>query len=93
MIPVVVEWHDAHVGTDTWSSRDELDDDGPYVVYSCGFLLTEENGGKAGHVSILMSWSYDDMVHSVSHIPAAMVRKIEILTRKHELGNVALFSA
>lgn len=93
LVLVRVEWHDAHVGTDGWVSKDELEDDGPYVVHSCGFLLTEEHGGKAGHITLVMSWSNDDMLHSVSHIPSQMVRKIEILARSHELGNAALFSA
>lgn len=90
---VVVEWHDAHVGSDTWVHIEDIEREGPYVVSSCGYLITEEQGGKAGHVTLAMSWAHDDMLHSVSHIPNQMVRKIEILTRKHELGNAALLSS
>ena len=46
LVYVVVEWHDAHVGTDGWEARQDLVDDGPAVIESCGFLLTPEQGGK-----------------------------------------------
>ena len=91
MIPVRVEWHDAHVGSDGWVSREDLEQD-PYIVVSCGFLIDEAHGGKPEHLTIAMSWSLDDMLHSVSHIPTQMVRKIEMLARSNELGNAALFS-
>ena len=69
LVFVVVEWHDAHVGTDGWEARQDLVDDGPAIIESCGFLLTPEQGGKKNHVSIVTTWSEDDMVHSVFHIP------------------------
>jgi hypothetical protein len=93
LVYVVVEWHDAHVGTDGWEARQDLVDDGPAVIESCGFLLTPEQGGKKNHVSIVTTWSADDMVHSVFHIPEQMVQKVEVLVRSHELANVITFSA
>lgn len=93
LVYVVVEWHDAHVGTDGWEARQDLVDDGPAVIESCGFLLTPEQGGKKNHVSIVTTWSADDMVHSVFHIPEQMVQKVEVLVRSHELANVITFSS
>jgi hypothetical protein len=93
LVFVVVEWHDAHVGTDGWEARQDLVDDGPAIIESCGFLLTPEQGGKKNHVSIVTTWSEDDMVHSVFHIPEQMVQKVEVLVRSHELANVITFSA
>ena len=93
LVYVVVEWHDAHVGTDGWEARQDLIDDGPAVIESCGFLLTPEQGGKKNHVSIVTTWSADDMVHSVFHIPEQMVQKVEVLVRSHELANVITFSS
>jgi len=93
LVYVVVEWHDAHVGTDGWEARQDLVDDGPAIIESCGFLLTPEQGGKKNHVSIVTTWSQDDMVHSVFHIPEQMVQKVEVLVRSHELANVITFSS
>lgn len=90
-LPVRVEWHDAHVGEDRWEDRENLEDDGPCVVHSCGFLLTESQGGKAGHVSLVATWSDDDMVHSVFHIPQQMVQRVEFLVRSHELADASVF--
>lgn len=91
LTPVIVEWHDAHVGVDGWEDLENVKDDGPCIVHSTGFLLSEEDGGKEGHVSLVATWSQDDMVHSVFHIPSPMVQKIHILMRSHELADVALF--
>ena len=92
LVFVVVEWHDAHVGTDGWEARQDLEDDGPAVIQRAGFLLTPEQGGKKNHVSIVTTWSEDDMVHSVFHIPEQMVQKVEVLVRSHELADVITFS-
>lgn len=92
MVPVIVEWHDAHVGSDGWEDLDGIEDNGPCVVKTCGFLLTEARGGKENHVSLVATWTDDDMVHSVFHIPKQMVQRIETLVRSHELADVALFS-
>lgn len=93
LIFVVVEWHDAHVGTDGWEARQDLVDDGPAVIQTCGFLLTPEQGGKKNHVSIVTTWSEDDMVHSVFHVPEQMVQKVEVLVRSHELANIITISS
>lgn len=77
---VLVEWHDAHGGTETWTHLDDLKQDrDPYVVYSAGFLLEEGSDGKPGHVSITQSWSFDDSLDSVLHVPIAMVQRVVYL--------------
>lgn len=93
LVPVLVEWHDAHVGIDGWEDLDNIEDDGPCVCYSTGFLLSTENGGKENHVSLVATWSVDDMVHSVFHIPKQMVQRIEVLVRSNELADVVVFSS
>lgn len=92
LTPVMVVWHDAHVGTDGWEDYSSLEDDGPCVVNSCGFLLPTDKGGKENHISMVATWSADGMVHSVFHIPVQMVQRIESLTRSNELGNASLLS-
>lgn len=74
--PVYITWHDAHAGTDTWVDLHTHKDDEPYVVHSAGWLLTESMGGKPGHISIAQSWSDEDAVDSILHIPVAMVQEI-----------------
>jgi hypothetical protein len=90
LVPILVEWHDAHVGLSTWEERSELEDDGPCVVHSCGFLLPTTMGGKDNHVSLVATWSNDDMVHSVFHIPRQMVQRITMLKGSYELADVAV---
>ena len=90
--PVMVEWHDAHVSVDGWEDLSALEDDGPCIVQSCGFLVPVEKGGKENHVTLVATWSIDDMIHSVFHIPTQMVQRIEFLARSHELGNASLLS-
>lgn len=81
--PVVVAWHDAHAGHETWLSIDDAHKDTePYVVHSCGFLLTESTGGKPNHLSIAQSWSEDDALDSILHIPVAMVQTVTYLKGK-----------
>ena len=82
---VCVIWHDAHAGTDTWVHLDDpYSDVDPYVVTSVGFLLDVKRGGKPGHVSVAQSWSDDDAVDSILHIPNAMVRSVSQLKgRRH----------
>lgn len=80
--PVVVIWHDAHAGIDTWTYIDDCNDRDPYVVHSCGYLLTKTTGGKPKHVSITQSWSHDDALDSVLHIPEAMVQQVIFLKGK-----------
>ena len=91
LVPVVVVWHDAHVSVEGWEDLGNLEDDGPCIVHSSGFLLPTELGGKTNHVSMVATWSDDDMVHSVFHIPMQMVQKIEVLVRSYELADVNVF--
>lgn len=74
--PVLVVWHDAHAGTDTWIDLNTSTDTGPYVVRSVGWLMREDCGGKPGHISLAQSWSDEDAIDSVLHIPVAMVQQI-----------------
>lgn len=90
LVPIIVEWHDAHVGIDGWAERADVEDDGPCVVHSSGFLLPTNMGGKENHVSLVATWSNDDMVHSVFHIPRQMVQRMFILKRSYELSDVAV---
>jgi hypothetical protein len=53
LTPAMVVWHDAHVGTDGWEDYVNLEDDGPCVVNSCGFLLPTDKGGKENHISMV----------------------------------------
>lgn len=92
LTPIVVVWHDAHVSVEGWDDLSNLEDDGPCVVHSSGFLLPTDIGGKAGHISMVATWSDDDMVHSVFHIPVQMVQKIEVLVRSYELADINVFS-
>lgn len=80
--PVLVIWHDAHAGTDTWINIGDCDDLEPYVVHSCGFLLTQSTGGKPKHLSITQSWSDEDALDSILHIPEAMVQQVIYLKGK-----------
>lgn len=80
--PVHIIWHDAHAGSETWVDLHTHKDDEPYIVSSCGWLLDDKLGGKAGHISITQSWSDDDAVDSILHIPVAMVQEIIYLKGK-----------
>lgn len=80
--PVCIIWHDAHAGTDTWVDLYSHKDTDPYIVHSCGWMLTEEIGGKPEHISITQSWSDEDAVDSILHIPVAMVQEIIYLKGK-----------
>lgn len=75
--PVYIKWRDAHSGDTTWH---ELDDDEPYIVESCGFLIPETEGGKPAHVTIVQSITPDEQMDHVLYIPQAMVETMHILT-------------
>jgi len=72
----LVIWHDAHGDASSWVDLDEIGDDGPCVVHSCGLRLKPGKGGKPGHVSIAQSMTHYGDVDSVLHIPSAMVVEI-----------------
>lgn len=78
--PVLVIWHDAHMGNSTWEHLRDMEDDGPYVVRSVGYVIPVKNGGKKKHISIAQSWSEAECVDSVLHIPVAMVHRVVDLT-------------
>jgi hypothetical protein len=73
---VLVIWHDAHMGNHTWEHLRDMEDDGPYVVRSVGYLIPIKNGGKKKHISIAQSWSEAECVDSVLHIPTAMIQSV-----------------
>lgn len=76
---VVVEWLDAHQGTDSWTHIDDLDTE-ERVIHTVGFLLSSEDGGKDNHVTLLQSIDEEqEMVDNVLHIPVAMVRVMRTL--------------
>lgn len=72
----IVTWHDAHSGSETWVHVDDLDDDGPYVVRSVGWLM---DGVKRGHVTICQSDTSCGHVDAVLHIPIKMVKSVQAL--------------
>lgn len=74
--PVLVKWMDAHSGETTWH---ELDDQEPYIVDSCGFLIPENEGGKSGHVTLVQNVTPDEEMDHVLYIPQAMVQSVTFL--------------
>ena len=85
-----ITWHDAHADAWQWTEISEVGTDGPYVVLSAGWLLEDDNGGKPGHVSIAQSFTCDEHVDSVIHIPQAMVvgiRTFDDIEAKDEQAN------
>ena len=80
--PLLIVWADAHAGPEQWSSLNEIEDDGEYLVHSIGWLLVTGEGGKDRHVSIAQSWTPTDDVDHVIHIPLGMVRSMSVLHPK-----------
>lgn len=83
-VMLLVVWADAHGDGDGWTSLEEIDDDGEYLVRSVGFLLSVEHGGKDGHVTLAQSLTPDDMVDHLIHIPVGMVRQRVVLASSPE---------
>lgn len=79
--PVLIIWHDAHSGTQTWEHIEDIADDGPYEVHSVGFILKHKGGAKKNHVSVAQSFSTEGFVDSILHIPKKMVLSITSLER------------
>ena len=83
MTVVLVTWHDAHSGAESWINIKDLDTD-PAEVQSVGFLLATSDGGKLdhvtlyGHVTLYQSFNEDSLDH-VLHIPVGMVQKMTVL--------------
>lgn len=74
MQAVLVIWHDAHSGSESWINIKDLDND-PAVVETIGFILPTAEGGKPGHITIFQSRNEDFLDH-VLHIPQRMVQRI-----------------
>ncbi len=77
MTAVLVTWHDAHSGSESWVNIKDLDLD-PAIVQTVGFLLATSDGGKPDHVTIYQSRNEDNIDH-VLHIPVKMVVSIKVL--------------
>ena len=77
MTVVLVTWHDAHSGAESWINIKDLDTD-PAEVESVGFLLATSDGGKPDHVTLYQSRNEDSVDH-VLHIPVGMVKNIKVL--------------
>jgi hypothetical protein len=74
---VLVTWHDAHSGAESWINIKDLDTE-PAEVQSVGFLLATSDGGKPDHVTLYQSCNEDSVDH-VLHIPVRMVRTMKVL--------------
>jgi hypothetical protein len=74
---VVVKWADAHSGPGHWGELDE--DMGEHIVVTCGIHITEQDGGKPGHLTVAQSQTPDDFYDHVIYIPTGMMRSIEFL--------------
>jgi hypothetical protein len=74
---VLVTWHDAHSGAESWINIKDLDTE-PAEVQSVGFLLATSDGGKPEHVTLYQSRNEDSVDH-VLHIPVGMVKTIKVL--------------
>lgn len=77
MTAVLVTWHDAHSGSESWIPITSLDTE-PAIVQTVGFLLATSDGGKPDHVTIYQSRNEDNIDH-VLHIPVKMVVGIKVL--------------
>lgn len=78
---VLMLWADAHAGDGHWATLDE-DETGEHIIETCGYLIREEDGGKASHFTIAQSVSPDGFVDHVIHIPQAMMRELFRLTKQ-----------
>ena len=77
MTVVLVTWHDAHSGAESWINIKDLDSD-PAEVQSVGFMLATSDGGKPDHITLYQSRNEDSVDH-VLHIPIGMVKHIKVL--------------
>lgn len=77
MTAVLVTWHDAHSGAESWINIKDLDTD-PAEVQSVGFLLATSDGGKPDHITLYQSRNEDSVDH-VLHIPVGMVKSVKVL--------------
>jgi hypothetical protein len=98
--PIVqVDWEDAWSNGDYEYSQDEIDERGPLICHSAGFLVRDDKSGVT-----LVTEIFDernDPFRKIQHIPRGMIRKVTRLTmveggtphvvkkRKHNLVGVA----
>lgn len=81
---VCVQWADAHCGHTGWHTLDDYEDDGEVMIYTTGFLVpADQPGGKAGHVTVWQTITDGDGIHPF-HIPAAMVRRVQVIAHRFE---------
>jgi len=74
---VLVIWHDAHSGSESWINIKDLDSE-PAEVKSVGFMLAPADGGKPDHITLYQSRNEDSLDH-VLHIPVGMVKSVKML--------------
>lgn len=77
---VLVVWADAHSDSAGWTGFKDIEDEGEYLVSSVGWVLKPEHGGKAKHLTICQSYTPDEDVDHVLHIPNGMVRSVKHLS-------------
>ena len=77
MTAVLVIWHDAHSGSESWINIKDLDTE-PAEVKSVGFMLAPADGGKPDHITLYQSRNEDSLDH-VLHIPVGMVKSVKML--------------
>lgn len=77
MSAVLVIWHDAHSGSETWVNIKDLDKE-PAIVETVGFILPTADGGKPGHITLFQSRIEDALDH-VLHIPHGMIQRIVVI--------------
>ena len=77
MTVVLVTWHDAHSGSESWINIKDLDID-PAEVQSVGFVLATTDGGKPDHITLYQSRNEESVAHGL-HIPVGMVKSIKAL--------------
>ncbi len=75
MQPVIVEWLDAHQGEGYWHTLSDNEME-PHVIRTCGWLISEADGGKPGHVTVAQNVDPNEMVDHVIFIPIKMVERI-----------------
>lgn len=75
---VLLKWADAHQGEGHWATLEEQET-GEHIIETCGFIISEGDGGKAGHVTIAQSHSPDDFYDHIIYIPSGMVRSMTFL--------------
>ena len=76
-------WADAHSDSAGWVGVKDHSDDGEYLVHTLGWLIPENEGGKPGHVTICQSYTPDEDVDHILHVPLGMVRSLDVMMYSH----------